>query len=133
MHETTYGYDRRLNGTTLEEARTRVTEALAGEGFGILTEVDVQAVLKEKIGAETEPYRILGACNPKFAHQAMEMWKGFGLVAPCNIAIYEAGGHRVVMAYNPADHPEVREHAELYALAKDAAAAIRRAVESLPA
>ena len=124
---------RTTTSLSMEDAEARLREALKAEGFGILTEVDVQAVLKEKIGAETEPYRILGACNPKFAHQAMEMWKGFGLVAPCNIAIYEAGGHRVVMAYNPADHPEVREHAEVYALAKDAAAAIRRAVESLPA
>lgn len=63
----------------------------------------------------------------------MQMWKGFGLIAPCHIAIYEAGDHRVVLAFNPADHPEVRDHAELFELAQEAAAGIRRAVEALPA
>ncbi len=130
---TTHAEIRTTTSLSMADAETQLRDALKAEGFGVLTEVDVQAVLREKLGAETEPYRILGACNPTFAQRALQMWKGFGLIAPCNIAIYEAAGHRVVMAYNPADHPEVRQNADLYALAKDASAAIRRAVESLPA
>jgi uncharacterized protein (DUF302 family) len=73
---------------SMAEAESRLRDALKAEGFGVLTEVDVQSVLREKIGAEVEPYRILGVCNPRLAHTAMQAWKGFGLIAPCHVAIY---------------------------------------------
>lgn len=124
---------RTTTSLSMADAEARLRDALKAEGFGILTEIDVQAVLREKIGAETEAYRILGACNPELAHRAISMWKGFGLIAPCNVAIYDAGEHRVVMAFDPAAHEQVRDHVELYAMARDAAARLRRAVASLPA
>ena len=133
MTEPTTNTDiRATTSLSMADAEAHLREALKAEGFGVLTEIDVQGVRKEKIDADIEPYRILGACNPRLAHQAISMWKGFGLIAPCNVALYEAGDHRVVMAFDPAAVPEVREHAELYAMAREASAGLRRAVESLP-
>lgn len=118
---------------SMAEAEAHLRDALKAEGFGVLTEVDVQAVLREKIGAETEPYRILGVCNPGLAHRALSVWKDFGLIAPCNVAIYEDGDRRVVVAFDPARVAEVQGHGVLDEIARDASGRIRRAVESLPA
>ncbi|MCK6502297.1 DUF302 domain-containing protein [Myxococcota bacterium] len=71
----------------LPAARVVVTELLKQEGFGILTEIDVAATLKAKIGAEVEPYLILGACNPRFAHQALLAEEPVGILLPCNVAL----------------------------------------------
>ncbi|RJQ12375.1 MAG: DUF302 domain-containing protein [Dehalococcoidia bacterium] len=116
---------------TMADAEARLREALKGEGFGVLTEVNVQSVLKDRIDVDVEPYRILGVCNPKLAHAAISIWKGFGLIAPCNVALYDVGDHRVVAAFDPAEVPEVRGNAELYDIARQASSGIRRAVASL--
>lgn len=71
------------------DAKTKVVEALKSQGFGILTEIDVQKTLKEKIGAEMEAYQILGACNPKLAQQALEIERSIGLLLPCNVVLRE--------------------------------------------
>ncbi|MDA0815260.1 MAG: DUF302 domain-containing protein [Chloroflexi bacterium] len=94
---------------SMADAEARLRDALKAEGFGILTEVDVQAVMREKIGEEVAPYRILGACNPHLAHVAMSEWKAFGLIAPCHIAIYDEGDHRTVIAFDPLSVPQVEE------------------------
>lgn len=88
MEETTYGITRKVN-LSVEEAEKKVRETLKKQGFGILTEIDVQKTLKEKIGAEIKPYKILGACNPSFAHKAIIAEKEIGLLLPCNVIIYE--------------------------------------------
>lgn len=90
-------------GTTLpvsyEEAIPRVKNALKAEGFGVLTEIDVRQTLREKLGAEMEPYLILGACNPVLAHQALEQEPEIGLLLPCNVVVRVAdGGCRVEIA-----------------------------------
>ena len=124
----------RIHATTplsMEDAEARLREALAAEGFGILTEVDVPSVLQQKLGVSVEPYRILGACNPHIAHEAMQHWRGFGLIAPCHIALYEAGDHRVIIAFDPSSVAEVRDSAELYPLARRATEAIERAVAAV--
>ncbi len=71
----------------LPAARERLTAALAAEGFGILTEIDVAATLQKKLGVQVEPYVILGACNPRFAHQALQQEEAIGILLPCNVAL----------------------------------------------
>lgn len=109
------------------EAATR--EALAAEGFGVLTEIDVQATMSAKLDVEMERYKILGACNPPIAHDALEVWRGFGLLMPCNVIVQEAGDHRVVMAFDPLGISEVHDNADLLPIAERAQAALRRAME----
>jgi len=116
---------------SMADAEARLREALKAEGFGVLTEVDVQGVLREKIGAEVEPYRILGVCNPQLAHAALGVWKGFGLIAPCNVALYDEGDHRELIAFDPLTVPGIEDSAELRDIAQRASDGIRRAVESL--
>jgi uncharacterized protein (DUF302 family) len=87
---------------TYDEALARVPEALKSEGFGVLTEIDVKKTLKEKTGADFRRYKILGACNPKLAHEALSTTLDVGAMLPCNVVVYEndAGG-AVVQAIDP--------------------------------
>jgi len=89
--------------TTLgfEDAVERTREALAEQGFGVLTEIDVQATLKTKLDQDMEPYLILGACNPKLAHQALEVDRGIGLLLPCNVVVRRDGDRTLVQALDP--------------------------------
>lgn len=87
---------------SLAEAEAKVRAALQGEGFGILTEVDVTATLQNKLGIATKPYKILGACNPKIAHRALEADPRVGAFLPCGLALYEeADGKTTVCLQDP--------------------------------
>ncbi len=85
-----------------EQAVARVKETFKEQGFGVLTEIDIQATLREKIGAETEPYVILGACNPGFASKALAADPGVGVFLPCNVVVRRSGGDTIIEAMDPA-------------------------------
>ena len=83
------------------ETVARVREVLAGQGFGVLTEIDVTATLREKLDEQMEDYTILGACSPPFAHRALEIDRSIGLLLPCNIVVRAVGDSTVVEALDP--------------------------------
>jgi len=121
-----------LTGETmlpLPDAVARVREELEVEGFGVLTEIDVQATLKEKLDIDGEPYVILGACNPSLAHQALEAEPDLGVLLPCNVVVYERGGVTHVSAVDAERMLSIVESAELAPIAEDVRARLAAVVE----
>ncbi len=119
--------------TTLgfEEATSRCREALAAEGFGVLTEIDVQATLKKKLGVDVAPYRILGACHPPSAHRALGAVPEVGVLLPCNVTVSVEEGRTVVRAMNPRSALGILDSAELAEIAAEVGAALERVVRSV--
>lgn len=93
-----YGFVKTLENSTLNDAIGQVTEALKAQGFGILSEIDVQKTIKDKLGKDIRPYTILGACNPSLAKQALDEEAHIGLLLPCNVVIQEAPERGVVVS-----------------------------------
>ena len=107
-----YGYSK-IVSLPFEKAIEKVTEALAGEGFGVLTTIDVKATMKKKLDVDYENYTILGACNPQFAHQALQAEKEIGLLLPCNIIVYQTGEEVYVSAMLPSVAMSMVDNEEL--------------------
>lgn len=122
--------------TTFEEAVERTTQALADQGFGVLTTIDVKATLKKKLGQDMEDYLILGACNPTLAHRALEIDRQLGQLLPCNVVVRTdpdgPGDTVLVEAMDPQIMVKVAGEAEaLQAVADEAAAKLHAAVSAL--
>lgn len=125
-----YAITRRLERTNMTQARERVVSALGAEGFGVLTEIDVQSTLKRKLDVDFAPYLILGACNPSLAHRALEREPAIGLLLPCNVVLTQVGEDVIVSAASPramlsaaVDADAVRE------IADEAEQRLRRVIE----
>ena len=110
-----YTYDRILEDIGIDDAELRIRDALAENGFGILTEIDVKATMKKKIGAEMEPYRILGACNPEMAHKAIGIEPRVGAMLPCNVILREVVGGTEISAIDPVASMQAIDNAQLHA------------------
>ncbi|WP_205324697.1 DUF302 domain-containing protein [Glycomyces sp. YM15] len=108
-----------------------VREALQEQGFGVLTEIDVRATLREKIGEETEDYLILGACNPVLAFQALEVDRRIGLLLPCNVVVRADGNETVVEAVAPQILVDVTGEPDLAPVAAEAGRRLRAAIEGM--
>jgi uncharacterized protein (DUF302 family) len=115
----------------MAETERRVREALTQEGFGVLTEIDVAQTLKTKLGLDHRPYRILGACNPQLAAEALGNEIDVGLLLPCNVVIYEDGEDTVVSALDPSMMVEMTGNPALESIATEARVRLTRVVNSI--
>jgi uncharacterized protein (DUF302 family) len=127
-----YGFTTTLTGITFEQAIAATTAALKAEGFGILSDIDVQKAMKDKLGQDMAPYRILGACNPPLAHQAVTAVPDIGLLLPCNVIVREQAPGRVVVGFlDPQIMVGLVGKPEVKSVADAAEQRLRRACESL--
>jgi len=116
-----------------DEALTRTKEAFAAEGFGTLTEIDVQATLADKVGKEMDPYVIVGACNPTLAGRALDAEPQIGVLLPCNVVERQAGSHVVVEAMDPGLMATIAGSESLRPVADEARRLVGNAMEQLSA
>jgi uncharacterized protein (DUF302 family) len=127
----TYYYEKEID-LNFEEAIIRVTEELKKEGFGVLTEIDVKATLKKKLDVDFRNYRILGACNPPFAHQALQAEPHIGLMLPCNVVVQEAeNGKTLVSAIDPVASMQAVENKSLGHVAEQVKAKLQKVIASI--
>jgi uncharacterized protein (DUF302 family) len=119
-------------GVGYDDALARVPEALKTEGFGILTEIDVADTLRKKLGVEFRRYRILGACNPQLAHEALQARLDVGVMLPCNVVVYEGDdGRAVVTAVDPMETSAAREDVRIRGVAEVVRAKLQRVLAQL--
>ena len=118
--------------TSFDEAIQRTTEALKTEGFGIISEINIHEKLKEKLGVDFKKYRILGACNPGYAHKALMMEDKIGTMLPCNVVVIDQGnGKTEVSAVNPVASMMAIQNNELESIALEVTGKLKRVIESL--
>lgn len=127
----TYTINRRLEGITIEEADQRTRTALAAQGFGVLTEIDVAATMKKKLDVTMPGYRILGACNPGMAYKAIGMEPRVGAMLPCNVILREVEGGVEVSAIDPVASMQAIDNAELHGVAGKVRELLDQAVQSI--
>lgn len=128
-----YGFTVAVKGS-FDEAVARVTEELKKEGFGVLTEIDVAATLKAKLGIDKRPYKILGACNPTLANQAIDAEPDIGLLLPCNVVVREDAQGQVIVGFmDPLPVLGLVGRAELASLGSEVRAKLMRVRDALAA
>jgi uncharacterized protein (DUF302 family) len=126
-----YHFSKRLD-VPFDQAVPRVIEALKREGFGVLTDIDVKATMKAKLGEEFRPYRILGACNPQLAHRALMLEDKIGTMLPCNVIVQQhADGVVEVSAVDPVASMQAIENPGLAAVANEVQARLKKVVAAL--
>jgi len=125
-----YGYSKKVP-FLFEEAVTRVKEALGTEGFGVLTSIDVKETMKKKLNVEYENYVILGACNPQFAHKALQEEKEIGLLLPCNVIVYEDNKDVYVSVILPSTAMSMVEKPELAEISKEVEEKLKSVIDSV--
>ena len=132
MSDNAYAMIRELPDLDYDAAVARVTELLADEGFGVLTEIDVKATLKKKLDVDFRRYLILGACNPPLAHRALSAETDVGVLLPCNVCVSEReGGGSRVAAMNPTAAFELIDNPEVSPIARDVRERIQRVLDAI--
>lgn len=127
-----YYHNKVLKGISFDDAINKVTESLKEEGFGVLTEIDVQATLKKKLDVDYKPYRILGACNPEFAHKALQAEDKIGTMLPCNVIVQQQkNGDVEVAAVDPMASMQAVENSELAGIAEEVRNKLNRVLTNL--
>ncbi len=130
--DVSYARTRRLEGVTPAQAIEQVKAELAKEGFGVLSEIDVQATLKKKLDVDRPPYVILGACNPKLAHQALEAEPSLGVFLPCNVDVFQGeDGATYVQAVRPDVMFRLVDNPRVQPIATDVDARLQRVLAAL--
>ncbi|MET4702015.1 uncharacterized protein (DUF302 family) [Constrictibacter sp. MBR-5] len=127
----TYTINRMMSGAAIDDVDARARKALSEHGFGVLTEIDVKATMKKQLDVELPAYRILGACNPKMAHQAIEIEPRVGAMLPCNVILREVEGGVDVSAIDPVASMQAIENAQLMAVAGQVRELLAKAVEAI--
>lgn len=125
-----YTYDRMLKDVGIDDAEMRIRDALADNGFGVLTEIDVKATMHKKLGVDIAPYRILGACNPGMAHKAIEIEPRIGAMLPCNVILRELDAGTEISAIDPVASMQAVENADLHAVAGQVRDLLKVAVDA---
>ncbi len=126
-----YYFSKVLANTDMEKAQERIAAALKEEGFGILTEIDMSATLHKKLGVEMSPYKILGACNPQYAHKAVQAEDKIGLMLPCNVILQQKGQDVEVSAIDPVASMQAIENDALGETATAVREKLQRVIERL--
>ena len=125
-----YGYKKEVD-SPFDDTVSRTVNQLKAEGFGVLTEIDVQATLKMKLNVDFDKYVILGACNPPFAYQSLQAERDIGLLLPCNVIVYEHDGKTYVSAILPTVAMSMVQNENLRAIAEQVEAKLRKVIDSI--
>ncbi|HEY4613158.1 MAG TPA: DUF302 domain-containing protein [Bacteroidota bacterium] len=125
-----YGFSKTVN-LSYEEAVLKVTEELQKEGFGVLTSIDVKETLKKKLNVDFKNYIILGACNPPFAHRALQAEEEVGLLLPCNVIVYEKDGKTVVSAFDPTAMTMLTKNPTMHEIAQQVKERLERVIKNM--